>query len=63
MSVMSDSELTESMAEMLYHRSVAGHGRDEAPPWLACPDEIRGHWRDISRAALNMVRIADDAGG
>lgn len=62
MSVMSESDLVESMAEMLYDRSVAGYGRDEAPPWLACPDEIRGHWRDISRAALTMVRVADGAG-
>ena len=63
MSVMSESTLIESMAEMLYDRSVSGHGRDEAPPWLACPDEIRAHWRDISRAALNMVRVVDGAGG
>lgn len=63
MSVVSEGELMEAMAEMLYHRSVAGSSRDEAPPWLACPDEIRNHWRDISRAALNMVRMADEAGG
>jgi hypothetical protein len=62
MGVMSESRLIEAMAEMLYDRSVAGHGRDEAPPWLSCPDEIRGHWRDISRAALNMVRVVDGAG-
>lgn len=62
MSTMSDNDLREQMAEMLYHRSVAGTSRDEAPPWLACPDAIQGHWRDIARAALNMVRTADGAG-
>jgi hypothetical protein len=63
MTVLSDGELQESMAEMLYNRSVAGFGRDWAPPWLGCPEEVRNHWRDISRAALNMVRVADGAQG
>lgn len=58
---MTDTDLIESMAEMLYDRSVAGYGRDEAPPWMGTPHEIRQHWRDIARAAVNHVRVSDEA--
>jgi len=59
-SVQSDSDLLEALAEHLYDRSVAGYRRDQAPTWLGCPDEIRAHWRDISRAALAMMRSWDE---
>jgi hypothetical protein len=62
MSLMTDDELTECMAEMLYDHSINGFSRDEAPTWLGAPDELRRHWRDIARVALGMVRTADGAG-
>lgn len=55
-----DSELIEGLGAVLYDRSIAGHARDEAPPWLACPHAIRGHWTDIARAALMYVRLMED---
>lgn len=58
---MTDTDLIETMAEMLYDRSVAGYGRDQAPPWASMPYEIREYWRDISRAAVNHVRVSDEA--
>jgi hypothetical protein len=62
MSLMTDRELCEALAEMLYDHSITGHARDEAPTWYAAPDELRVHWRDIARTALTMVRTADGAG-
>jgi hypothetical protein len=59
-SVQDDTDLTEAMAEMLYDRSIAGLGRDQVPVWLGLPHEVRGHWRDIARAALAMVRMWDE---
>lgn len=60
MNVQADSDLIEALAEGLYDRSVAGHGRDEAPAWLGCPVEIKAHWRDIARAAITMMRSWDE---
>lgn len=57
----SDAALTRAMAEILYYRSVAGFGRDTAPPWMDCPQELRDHWSDIARLAVSMVRTADQA--
>lgn len=56
-----DTALTNAMAEILYYRSVAGFGRDTAPPWMDCPQELRDHWGDIARLAVSMVRTADEA--
>lgn len=56
-----DTALTKAMAEILYYRSVAGWGRDEAPPWMALTPEVRDHWSDMARMAVSMVRTADQA--
>ena len=56
-----DDGLVRAMAEILYYRSVAGFGRDTAPPWMDCPPELRDHWTDIARLAVGMVRTADEA--
>lgn len=56
-----DTALERAMAEILYYRSVAGLGRDEAPPWMSCGPDERDLWTAIARLAVSMVRTADEA--
>jgi hypothetical protein len=41
----------------MYDRSVDGMSRQDAPPWLALPDDDRAAWLDMARFAVDA---ADD---
>lgn len=56
-----DMRLATMLAETLYERSVSGMSRLDALAWIDLPWQLRDHWNDLARTALNLIRTYDEA--